>query len=214
MLSDIPHPGHTPPRRGVYGEGFDARQTEHRVDVAEIMLPADVRGTFVYVRSNCAYGAIFLQTIDPTHIRPLPDRSNRPSSMPLPPYEYKGAVDHTVKPAIDRAAGKSVIVTGGANGIGESCVRHFVDAGAFVTFADLNERGTTIEKELNSGVRRCQFVKCDIRSWDDQKAVFEAAKSQSPSQSVDIVIANAGISRSSGDSLWQLDGELQQSASC
>lgn len=127
--------------------------------------------------------------------------------MPLPPYEYKGAVDHTVKPAIERAAGKSVIVTGGANGIGESCVRHFVDAGAFVTFADLNERGTALEKELNSNVRRCQFVKCDIRSWEDQKAVFEAARSQSPSQSVDVVIANAGISRSSGDSLWQLDGE-------
>lgn len=129
--------------------------------------------------------------------------------MPLPPYEYRGPIDHTVKPVVDRAAGKSVIVTGGANGIGESCVRHFVDAGAFVTFADLNERGTTIEEELNSDVRRCQFVKCDIRSWEDQKVVFDAAKSQSPSQSVDVVIANAGISRSSGDSLWKLDGEPQ-----
>lgn len=129
--------------------------------------------------------------------------------MPLPPYEYRGPIDHTVKPAVDRAAGKSVIVTGGANGIGESCVRHFVDAGAFVTFADLNDRGTTIEKELNSDIRRCQFVKCDIRSWEDQKVVFDAAKSQSPSQSVDVVIANAGISRSSGDSLWKLDGEPQ-----
>jgi NAD(P)-dependent dehydrogenase (short-subunit alcohol dehydrogenase family) len=130
--------------------------------------------------------------------------------MPLPPYEYRGAFDHTIEPDIERAAGKSVIVTGGANGIGESCVRHLVDAGAFETFADLNERGATIEKELNSDVRRCQFVKCDIRSWEDQNAVFEAARSQSPSHSVDVVIANAGISRSSGDSLWQLDGELRR----
>lgn len=131
--------------------------------------------------------------------------------MPLPPYEYRGAIDHTIKPAIERAAGKSVIITGGANGIGEAALRQFVDAGAFVTFADLNERGTEIETELNiggGGGRRCQFVKCDIRSWEDQKNVFEAARSQSPSQSVDIVIANAGISRSSGDSLWRLDGEL------
>ncbi|OHE98644.1 AdhA [Colletotrichum orchidophilum] len=35
--------------------------------------------------------------------------------------------------------------------------------------------------------------------------MFETAKNQGPAKSVDIVIANAGISRSSGDSLWNLD---------
>jgi NAD(P)-dependent dehydrogenase (short-subunit alcohol dehydrogenase family) len=51
------------------------------------------------------------------------------------------------------------------------------------------------------------FVKCDIQDWDQQVAVFEAAITKSPSKSCDIVIANAGISRSGGDSLWVLDGE-------
>ncbi|KAH7029585.1 uncharacterized protein B0I36DRAFT_375036 [Microdochium trichocladiopsis] len=125
-----------------------------------------------------------------------------------------GPVDHTVVP--DRASlrGKSIIVTGGANGMGEVMVRQFVDAGAFVTFGDVNERGREIEAELNNAAttpagdktkKRCVFVKCDIRDWDDQKRMFETAKAESPANSVDVVIANAGISRSSGDSLWNLD---------
>lgn len=128
--------------------------------------------------------------------------------MPLQRYTYDGPVDHTIKPATENVAGKSVIVTGGANGIGESCVRLFVAAGAFVTFADFNDRGAGIADELNANGDCCAFVQCDIRSWDQQKVMFETAKSRSPSNSVDIVIANAGISRSSGDSLWQLDGKL------
>lgn len=127
--------------------------------------------------------------------------------MPLPRYSYQGPIDHTA--TYDRAnvKAKSVIITGGANGMGEACVRDFVAAGAYVTFADVNEeRGKVVEKELNSGGDCCVFVRCDIRDWDQLVNVFEAAKSKSPHNSVDIVIANAGISRSSGDSLWNLDG--------
>lgn len=93
--------------------------------------------------------------------------------------------------------------------MGESCVRAFVDAGAYVTIGDFNDRGVEIAKELNEkhGKDVCVFVKVDIRDWDQQKAMFETAKAKSPQNSVDIVIANAGISRSSGDSMWQLDGE-------
>jgi NAD(P)-dependent dehydrogenase (short-subunit alcohol dehydrogenase family) len=130
--------------------------------------------------------------------------------MPLPRYEYTGPVDHTALPDLSAARGKSVIITGGANGMGETCVRAFVAAGAFVTFGDLNDRGVDIQKELNEahGKEVCVFVKVDIRDWDQQKAMFETARSKSPSNSVDVVIANAGISRSSGDSLWTLDGLL------
>lgn len=124
----------------------------------------------------------------------------------LPRYSYTGPVDHTVVPDRSKMNGKSVIVTGGANGIGEACVRAFVAAGAFVTFGDVSERGKELEQELNAGGDRVAFVKCDIRSWDEQKTLFETAVSKSPNHSVDIVLANAGISRSSGDSLWNLDG--------
>jgi NAD(P)-dependent dehydrogenase (short-subunit alcohol dehydrogenase family) len=43
---------------------------------------------------------------------------------------------------------------------------------------------------------KAQFVKCDVRSWDDQVRMFEEAVSTSPSKSCDIVIANAGITES------------------
>jgi NAD(P)-dependent dehydrogenase (short-subunit alcohol dehydrogenase family) len=127
----------------------------------------------------------------------------------LPRYTYTGPVDHTVAPDRSQMVDKSVIVTGGANGIGEEAVRQYVAAGAFVTFADMAvEKGHQLEKELNdaAGKEVAVFVKCDIRNWDEQITMFETAKSRSPCKSVDIVIANAGISRSSGDSLWNLDG--------
>lgn len=126
--------------------------------------------------------------------------------MPVAKYNYTGPIDQTVVPDTKQVNGKSVIVTGGANGMGEVMVRAFVRAGAFVTFCDVNSRGTEIEKELNAHGKKCAFVRCDLRDWDGQIHVFETAKAESPAHSVDVVIANAGISRSSGDSLWILDG--------
>jgi NAD(P)-dependent dehydrogenase (short-subunit alcohol dehydrogenase family) len=136
--------------------------------------------------------------------------------MPLPKYMYSGPVDHTILPALQNVKGKSVIITGGANGMGEAAVRDFVAAGAFVTFADMDlAKGKIVEKELNAdGKVRSAFVQCDIRDWDEQKNMFETARATSPSKSVDIVIANAGISRSSGDSLWELDGMSHSSFWC
>ena len=40
---------------------------------------------------------------------------------------------------------KIAIVTGGANGIGLAIGRHFVDAGANVMFADIDEKGLADE---------------------------------------------------------------------
>lgn len=89
--------------------------------------------------------------------------------------------------------GKSVVITGGASGIGEASLRAFVAAGAFVTFGDLAEDlAQGLVTELGSD--RVAFVKCDTRVWSDQVTVFKTAIARSPSQSVDIVHANAGIS--------------------
>ena len=55
---------------------------------------------------------------------------------------------------------KVVIITGGTKGIGEGCVRTFVDAGSRVVFCARNE----VEgNELAAGLRgEAQFVKCDV----------------------------------------------------
>jgi NAD(P)-dependent dehydrogenase (short-subunit alcohol dehydrogenase family) len=44
-----------------------------------------------------------------------------------------------------------------------------------------------------SGPGKVQFVRCDVRSWDDQINLFETAVKNSPNNSCDIVLANAGI---------------------
>ncbi|CBY00817.1 hypothetical protein LEMA_P019470.1 [Plenodomus lingam JN3] len=125
--------------------------------------------------------------------------------MPIPRYEYNGPIDHTIPIDYAQLKGKSVIITGGANGMGETCVRRFAESGAYVTIADLNKCGYELSSELNQkyGDERTTFVRVDIRDWDQQKNMFEAAMGKFGA--VDIVIANAGISRSSGDSLWALD---------
>lgn len=42
-------------------------------------------------------------------------------------------------------------------------------------------------------LRKARFVRCDVRSWEEQVCLFEAAVANSPRLSCDIVIANAGI---------------------
>ena len=68
---------------------------------------------------------------------------------------------------------KGILVTGGASGLGEACVRLFTQAGAKVVIADFNsETGTAIAKELGDTVR---FVKANVVEEEDvQKAVQTA----------------------------------------
>ncbi|EEH03692.1 conserved hypothetical protein [Histoplasma capsulatum G186AR] len=79
----------------------------------------------------------------------------------------------------------------GASGLGKAFVHRFVEAGAYVTFGDVNEEaGFKLAAELTGKAR---FVRCDVRSWEEQVCLFEAAVANSPRLSCDIVIANAGI---------------------
>ncbi|KIW78554.1 hypothetical protein Z517_08392 [Fonsecaea pedrosoi CBS 271.37] len=105
----------------------------------------------------------------------------------------KGVVDCTREPDTSRLKGKSVVITGGANGMGLEAVKLFAQADAFVTFCDVNEaEGKKVEAQL--GLTNVNFVKADVTKWEDQVQVFNAAKAKSPHNSVDVVIANAGIS--------------------
>ncbi|OGM39646.1 hypothetical protein ABOM_011461 [Aspergillus bombycis] len=102
------------------------------------------------------------------------------SSNMYPAYAA-GVVDCTVPPSLARAGG-----------MGEQATRAFAAAGAYVTFGDLNETsGLLLQSELRPNA---QFVKCDVTDFESQKRLFKAAKQNSPSKTVDIAIANAGIS--------------------
>jgi NAD(P)-dependent dehydrogenase (short-subunit alcohol dehydrogenase family) len=111
----------------------------------------------------------------------------------MQPYQDKGPVTCDTNFDTSNVKGKTAVVTGGANGMGEAYVRSLVRAGAFVVFGDLDEQsGRRLESDL--GADKAQFVVCDVAQWKHQLAMFKQALANSPSKTVDIVIANAGIS--------------------
>ncbi|HEX4923484.1 MAG TPA: SDR family NAD(P)-dependent oxidoreductase [Bdellovibrionales bacterium] len=85
--------------------------------------------------------------------------------------------------------GKTVIVTGGASGLGAACAKRFVAAGANVVIADLNEeKGRALEREL--GTQAC-FSPTNVTDEASVAKTIELAHSRFGS--LDGVIGCAGI---------------------
>lgn len=87
---------------------------------------------------------------------------------------------------------KVVIITGGTKGIGEGCVRVFVEAGAKVVFcARKQTEGEALADELNSfGKGEAFFVKCDVSKTDEIQNLIE--KTIEKYGQIDCLINNAG----------------------
>ncbi|WP_204115632.1 SDR family NAD(P)-dependent oxidoreductase [Shimia biformata] len=60
-------------------------------------------------------------------------------------------------------AGKTAIVTGAANGIGLAIARHFVENGANVMFADMDDKSLKRELGENPDDGNIRFFACDLR---------------------------------------------------
>lgn len=88
-----------------------------------------------------------------------------------------------------RLAGKVAVVTGGASGIGEGSVLRFVEEGARVVVADVQEElGRELVARLGDVAR---FVRTDVTVEDDiSRAVDEAVSSFGR---LDVMFNNAGI---------------------
>jgi NAD(P)-dependent dehydrogenase (short-subunit alcohol dehydrogenase family) len=87
---------------------------------------------------------------------------------------------------------KVVIVTGGTKGIGEGCVRVFVDGGAYVVFcARRQDEGDKLAAELNAlGRGKARFVKCDVSKTDEiNNLINETVRTFGR---IDCLINNAG----------------------
>ena len=70
----------------------------------------------------------------------------------------------------------SLLVTGGASGLGESVVRAIVAQGGNVVVADLNESvGQALVDELGDNAR---FVRCDMTSGDEVQAAVDMAEEE------------------------------------
>ncbi|KAF2465690.1 NAD(P)-binding protein [Lindgomyces ingoldianus] len=102
-------------------------------------------------------------------------------------------VDFTAALDTSTLKGKSVLVTGGASGIGLACVEAFAKHGAVVTVVDLQEEaGQAIAKELTSMGHKVQFVQCDVTSYEAQAKAFKSAV-QFGGGKLDIAFPNAGV---------------------
>jgi len=87
-------------------------------------------------------------------------------------------------------AGKVVIVTGGAGGIGEAIARSFVRQGCRVGVLDLDAgRGARLEAELSGGAGTVRFVACDLTDVPALKtAIGGLREALGP---VDVLVNNA-----------------------
>lgn len=83
--------------------------------------------------------------------------------------------------------GRTVVVTGGAGGIGESIVRAFHAQGAKVGFLDIDTaRGTKLQAELGEGTR---FVACDLTDIPALKAAIVTVRDAFGP--IDVLVNNA-----------------------
>ncbi len=99
--------------------------------------------------------------------------------------------------------GKVAFITGGASGIGAGTARRFIEEGAKVAIADLQqEEGEKMQKELAGDGGQVIFIQCDVT---DPKSV-ERAIQQTVDRfgRLDVVYANAGI-----NGVWAPIDELQ-----
>jgi L-fucose dehydrogenase len=89
-------------------------------------------------------------------------------------------------------AGKTVLVTGGARGIGEAVVRTLVEEGAVPVIVDRNEAALTgLAEELSREGHRCGTVVASLGEPESsRKAVEEAAR---VSGGIDALVNNAGV---------------------
>ena len=89
---------------------------------------------------------------------------------------------------MSRLAGKTAIITGAAQGMGEVTARLFIEQGANVVIADiLEEKGQALADELGEQAR---FVKLDVTSPEDWEKAVAVAEAMGP---LNVLVNNAGI---------------------
>ena len=94
-------------------------------------------------------------------------------------------------------SGKSVIITGGAGGIGLECAKGYLQTGAAVYIADYSaESLASAEKELREEFPEGKifFIGCDITRKDERERIISSVKENTGS--ADILVNNAGVARS------------------
>lgn len=102
-----------------------------------------------------------------------------------------------------RLEGKIAVITGAASGIGLATLERFVEEGAQIVAADIQDKeGRALEKKYAGAVR---FVGCDVTVPQQIKAAIDAAESHFGG--LDILFSNAGrVGTLAGVQDWDAQG--------
>jgi NAD(P)-dependent dehydrogenase (short-subunit alcohol dehydrogenase family) len=93
-----------------------------------------------------------------------------------------------------RLQGKVALITGGASGMGRDTVLRFLDEGAKVMIADLNQENggkTLAEIEARGQAQSAAFMRCDVSEDSDVQRIV--AETERLLGSLDIAFLNAGV---------------------
>lgn len=91
-----------------------------------------------------------------------------------------------------RLEGRVAVITGGASGMGRSTARRFLDEGARVVIADLNEEtGKQTLEDFADASDRLRFVRTDVAEESDVQAMIQSAVDAFGR--LDCVFNNAGL---------------------
>ncbi|KAH7158004.1 hypothetical protein B0J13DRAFT_185977 [Dactylonectria estremocensis] len=110
--------------------------------------------------------------------------------------QQSAPVDVTKEYDTSTLKGKTVVITGGAKGLGAHMVRRWASLGAHIVIGDVADAdGEQLVGELRRSYPEATFAyqRCDVTDWDSQVALFDTAVRVSPSKAVDVVVPNAGI---------------------
>ena len=90
-------------------------------------------------------------------------------------------------------AGRTAVVTGGAQGLGLAIAETFIAEGARVILGDLNLEATRAAAAGLGGAEVARAVRCDVTSAADVDALVAAALEAFGG--LDVMVNNAGITR-------------------
>ncbi|CAN8100140.1 unnamed protein product [Discula destructiva] len=110
-------------------------------------------------------------------------------------------VDCTVPYSTSTLRGKTILLTGGASGLGAAFARAWAAAGAHLIIGDIaSDTGEALVAELRtaSASAHHHFVRVDVTDWASQAALFQTAARLSPTGEIDAVVASAGVSDREG----------------